>query len=165
MLALRVVDVKQFMGKLLLSNTFDQFLIWEAELFMANAVKISGKRNRFWYDDAEWEALEEKEYLKWLELRPMVYQMIKGNKTPLRMKLVLSLASNQVEKIAQLAKNAIPSDQIGGLLLQIHFEKEELSLITGVSLKSFQLGKTLEETWDDSMKQYLKHHEIAFEER
>ena len=56
-------------------------------------------------------------------------------------------------------------DQVGGLYLNIQYENGEMYCITGTSLQVFTMDKSLEREWDESVRQFLKKHGIAFEER
>jgi hypothetical protein len=46
----------------------------------------------------------------------------------------------------------------------VRYEKGNLYLITGTSIKTFTLDKSLEQVWDADMKTFLKHYEISAEE-
>ena len=48
--------------------------------------------------------------------------------------------------------------------MNLRFEKNEVHLVTGLSMKVFTLDKTLEHAWDQDMKTFLRMHEIAWEE-
>jgi len=53
---------------------------------------------------------------------------------------------------------------VGGLYLNVRFEKGELRIITGTAIKTFTLDKTLEQEWDIKVKAMLKEQGIIFEE-
>ena len=48
--------------------------------------------------------------------------------------------------------------------MNIRFQKQQLTLTTGISYRIFSVDKTLDNEWDRLVKQFLKQHEIAFEE-
>ena len=79
MLALQILEIKKFMGKLLAGEVFDNFLLVEIDVANYAAIHLSGRRNHAWYDDDEWAEIKEQEYMTWREVRPLVYQFIKGN--------------------------------------------------------------------------------------
>ena len=55
-------------------------------------------------------------------------------------------------------------EQVGGLFLNIHYENQHLSCVTGLSLNQFTLDKTLEREWDESIRTFLRKEELPFEE-
>lgn len=161
---MQVEEVKDFMGKLLAGEVFDNFLLVEMDVVHYASVHLSGRRNRAWYDDAEWEALKETEYMTWREMRPAAYQIIRGHRTPLSMKGVLMLSKENTARILEKNKLSFSVEEVGGLFLNIRFEGGKLQLVTGVSLKGFVPDKSLERQWDQDMQVFLRHHEIAAEE-
>lgn len=163
MIAIKILEVKHFMGQLLLQEVFDNFLVSELEIQTANLYKISGRLNKNWFDEEEREKLSNREDSYWKELKGLSYQIIKGNKTPQTMKLVFKLSKDNTQKVLERAGNLFSQEEVEGLFLNIHYEKEELVLVTGTSVRTFTLDKTLEHMWDENLKQFLKYHQIAFE--
>ena len=165
MLALQKKKKKKFMGKLLAGEVFDNFLLVEIDVANYAAIHLSGRRNHAWYDDDEWAEIKEQEYMTWREVRPLVYQFIKGKRTPLSMKGVLLLSKENTERI--LEKNHLPFtlEQVGGLFLNFRFEGGKLLLVTGTAMNGFIPDKSLEHQWDQDVKIFLKHYEIVAEEQ
>ena len=91
MLAFTVNDTKSFMNLLLKGDTFDAFSFRQGELTTFASFIIEGKRNMDFYTAEEQEAGLSR-YVHWEEMRPFVFQAIKGNKLPKSIKLVFSLA-------------------------------------------------------------------------
>lgn len=164
MIALKIAEVKNFMGQLLLQEIFDNFLVSEVEIQTANTFKINGRLNPSWFDETEKEQMGQKEYADWRNLKALIYQIIKGNRTPHLMKIVFQLSKENTDKIVKRAGSGFLPEDVGGLFLNIRYEKGELAVITGTSMKIFTLSKALEQEWDQNVKQFLKHYEIAFEE-
>lgn len=164
MISLKVVDVKAFMGKLLLQTVFDNFLVSEVEVNTANKINIQGALHTSFFSSDELEALEGRTYSTWGELRPVVYQLIKGNRTPLSFKIVFILSKRNTEHV--LTKNGLPFqyEDLGGLFLNVRFDSNGLYLLTGTSVRVFTLDKTLDLVWEKDVKTFLKYHEIACEE-
>lgn len=164
MIALQVADVRDFMNKLFLGEVFDNFLLSELEVANAATIQITGKRNQSWYGTEEWEDIRERSYVTWRELRPLAFQIIKGQRTPLSMKGVFLLSEENTARV--LERNGLPfkPEEVGGLYLNLRYDGKELKLVTGVSLKSFSTDKSLERQWDKDLRVFLKHHEIAVEE-
>lgn len=163
MVSLKVVDVKACMNKLLLQSVFDNFLVSEVEVNMANKYVIQGDINKSFLSNDEIEALDGREYSTWNELRPMVLQMMKGSRTPSSFKMVFVLSKSNT--IHVLEKSGLPFryEDIGGLFLNIRFDSNGLYFVTGTSIKVFTLDKSLDQVWDKDVKTFLKYHEIACE--
>ena len=81
MVAFKIVDVKDFMNKLLIGEVFDNFLLVSFEISSFAKVTIDGVRNEAWYEDSEGLG----RYLSWKELRNKVSLLVKGDRIPLAM--------------------------------------------------------------------------------
>lgn len=165
MRAYQIQDVKGFMSHLLLSNTFDRFLLAEASITTFNTFHIDGHLNKDYFSSAEeyeMEAADNLVYSRWEQVRPFCFSLIKGKKTPVGMKIIFSLAPLNVQKL--LLQNRLPltNEEVGGLFLNIRYDSQKLTVTTGTSLKTFSLDKTLEQLWDDMAGVFLKKHEIPF---
>ena len=90
--------------------------------------------------------------------------MIRGNKTPLSLKIVFQLPRDLTEKLMEGLSSRMSVEDIGGLYMNVRFEKDELHIITGTAIKSFTLDKTLEQEWDSKVKEILKYQGIVYEE-
>lgn len=162
MISLKVLDVKGFMSSLLIHTIFDEFLACEMELSTFVNFTIEGRLNRDWYSGEELEAKEE--YALWKDIKPFAYQMMKGNKTPSGFRIVLQYPPEQVSVLLEEGAVGIRQEEIAGLYLHMRFEHKELHLITGTSVKTFTLDKSLDHEWDRYVKEFLKKCGIAIEE-
>jgi len=164
MISLNILEVKQFMAKLLMNTTFDAYLLREMELQSYTNFKIVGQLNEDFFTKEELEEREEIEFVQWSDVRQTVYSIIKGNKTPLSLKIVFQLPSSKYEDLIRRAGGRLRMDEIGGLYMNVRFEKGTLHIITGVAIKTFTLDKTLEQEWDVEVKNLLRENEVIFEE-
>ena len=164
MISLKIIDIKAFMSSLLVQPIFDNFLLSELDIITFNHFNISGKLNTSWYNSDELELLQGRVYSKWSEIKPTAFNLIKGNKTPSSFKIVFLLSPENTSKILNKNGLSFKLEEINGLFLNIKFEHNILTLITGTSLRTFTMDKSLEHEWDANMKTFLKHYEIAFEE-
>ena len=162
MISLKVLDVKTFMSNILIHSTFDQFLMWEMDITTFNYFHISGKNNTDWHEEGE-EALQEA-YSYWKTIKPFACQVMKGQKTPQTFKIVLQLSREDTQKLIQDKKESYNIDDISGLFLNIKYDSNELHIITGTSLKTFTMDKSLDYEWDNYVKSFLKQYQIAIEE-
>ena len=78
MLAIKIKDVKLFMAKLLSADTFDTFLLEEAQIHTFNTFTIDGHQNREFYTKEELEDPEifPYEYSCWKEIKGICFILI-----------------------------------------------------------------------------------------
>lgn len=164
MISLNITEVKPFMAKLLMNTTFDLFLLHEMELATFTNFKITGQFNEDFFTKEELEERGDKRFILWSDVRQAAFSMIKGNKTPLSLKIVFQLPSDLCTEMVQRLGTKIRPEEVGGLYLNIRFEKGELHIITGTAIKTFTMDKTLEQEWDKEVKNILKNNGIGFEE-
>ncbi len=165
MLALQINEIKQFMSMLLTQDTFDRFLVTEIELQMSYGISLDGRRNMNFYKEEEKETIPKEQYMLWQEMRPIVYQLIKGNKTPLSFRIVLMLTKDNTRRVVEAIASAnFTQESVKGLFLNLSYDHEQLAVITGTSLTSFTLDKTMEREWDAYAKKFLKSKGIFFTE-
>jgi hypothetical protein len=164
MVSLKIIDVKAFMNSLLVQSVFDNFYISELEINTYNRFQISGKLNEEFYSTEEAENLNGRKYSFWSEVKPYAFSLVKGNKLPLSIKIVFLLSAVNTENVLKKSGLQIPVSDVNGLFLNVRYEKGNLYLITGTSLKTFTLDKSLDQVWDSDLKTFLKHYEIAAQE-
>ena len=164
MISLNITEVKPFMAKLLMNATFDSFSLREMELQTFTNFSMNGQFNEAFFTQEELEERGDRRAVQWCDVRQTVFSMIKGNKTPLSLKIVFQLSSDQCADLVQRSGGKLRLEEIGGLYLNIRFEKGDLHIITGTAIKTFTLDKTLEQEWDNEAKNILKTNGIPFEE-
>ncbi len=164
MIALNIVDVKDFMSKVLVKNTFDKFYLCDGEIETFTTFTFGGKLNTGYYSAQEQEALLGRRQPLWHELKPFAYQLIRGKKLPLSFKLVFALSGENLEWLLSHHQVKVALSDVGGLFLNIKYENKTVTCITGTSFKTFIMDKTLERLWDATTLQFMKQNEIAVEE-
>ena len=87
------LKAKNCMSHLLLKPTFDEFSLVEGSIVTFNKFTIDGFLQKDFYEEAP-----EKEYSDWRDLREFCFNIIKGKRTPLSFKFVLSLSKADFEK-------------------------------------------------------------------
>ena len=164
MIALQIEDIPAFTRKLFLGETFDSFLVREAEFSTFCTFSISGKVNQNYYNEEELEQERIEEYASWKKLRPLCFSLIKGKKLPEGFSIVLKMPPEAAERFIRSRMPEAPKDFAEGLYLHLRYANPKLSAVTGISLARFTLDKTLEREWDDSVKKFLTKNEIPFVE-
>lgn len=165
MVALQIQDIKNFMSKLLLSQTFDNFLLVEGSITTYNTFRIDGRVHKDFFTEEEIaeKQLNDREFSLWKELKPFCLELIKGKKTPLGFKFTFQLSKENTAKLlAASGITAIQPENVSGLLLNIRYDSNGLACITATNLNLFTLDKSLEHAWDDMVKRFLKQQEISF---
>lgn len=165
MVALQIQDIKNFMSKLLLSQTFDNFQIVEGSITTFNTFHIEGRIHKSFFTTEEMieQELENREFSLWKEVKPFCLELIKGKKTPLSFKFTFQLSKENTSKLLiSSGITSIQPENISGLLLNIRFDSGALCVITAANLNMFTLDKSLEHAWDDMVKRFLKQQEISF---
>lgn len=166
MLALNITDIKDFMNKLLIGNTFDNFSLIEASIVTFNTFTIDGKLQKDFFDTDTLESFREntQEYSDWHDLKSFCFSIIRGKRTPLSFKIVFRLPSKQVLKLLQNAAPDISPENIGGLYLNLQYKNKTLLCTTGVAFHSFVLDKRPEQVWDSMILDFLHQQKILFEQ-
>ena len=112
-------------------------------------------------DELREEGLFGHTYLPFSMQRPVLFDLIKGKKTPVFFKFTLFLSPLNFYERTQLPPD--PSDAISGFLLNLRFMHGELTASTGVSYRTFSTDKSLEHEWDRLVEIFLKNHNIVIE--
>lgn len=164
MLALRITNLKEFMNKLLLQDTFDRFLLSEAFITTYASFHIDGALHHDFFDPGEAEQMKAADIRQctWQKLRPFCFSIIKGRRTPLNFKIILQLSRDETALlIARSGISIIPEDVLG-LYVNCQYDGEKVTLTTGSSLRIFTLDKSLDNAWDQMLLQFLARHDIDF---
>lgn len=162
MISLKILEMNRFMGKLLKGENFDGFLLKDGFLRTSMEYRFQGRIFPDYFDTEEQEKHQE-EYTFWGEVKPFVFELVKGKRTPLAFSFTLLLAKNETTEL--LARRTVNvGEDSPSLFLQIRFEHGTGRIITGTARNTFTLDKSLDEAWDDEVKMRFKAMELAVEE-
>lgn len=164
MIALKIEDLKSFTAQLFVGETFDAWLVREANIVTFNSFTIDGRIRPGYYSEEETKANHIEEFSAWKTLRPFCYSLIKGKRLPESFQITLQLSQEENEKFLRRAKPDFLAEQLAALYLNIRYEKQEATCVTGTSLKVFTLDKQIEHEWDDTVRRYLKKLQIPYVE-
>ena len=114
------------------------------------------------FDTEEKETYTE-EYTYWGEVKPFIFELVKGKRTPLAFSFTLLLTKNDTMQLISRRQVNVGEDS-PSLFLQIRFEHGMGRIISGTARNVFTLDKSLDEAWDEELKQLLKSMELAVEE-
>ncbi len=157
MISLKVKDVNNFMHKLLISDTFDNFLLCDGEIAASCIITFNGRINQKFFDTDELTSLTD-DFVYWRNIKHIAYEAIKGNKVPSKMKIVFALSKTKYEETISKSGMHITSDEIGGLYIHILYEVGQIEVITGTSLNTFTMDKTLDGYWDKTVTSFFHQH-------
>lgn len=162
----KISALKDFMNKLLLSDTFDCFLLEEGTIVTANAFQIDGHIQKDFYTKEEQEdkTLRPFEFSQWKDIRSLCFQLIKGKRTPLSFKFVLLLFPNHMEKILEKGGFSDNGSLVKFFTLTVKYDGANATLITGLSTNTFLMDKTPEQLWDDAFRKFMDSRQISWDE-
>ena len=160
MIALEFPKVKESMAKLLLTETFDNFLFISAEVVTYNTFTIDGFLKKEFFEEGN---VPNREYALWKESRELCFSIIKGNRTPLRFSFVLGLSDENIERLLDNQDLPFALKDVRGLYLNIRFDGQHLICTTGTSMHTFTMDKSLEQAWDVMVEKFLKQKEMVYE--
>ena len=162
MISLKILEMNRFMGKLLKGENFDGFLLKEGFLRTSMEYRFQGRIFPDYFDTEEQKQHQE-EYTFWGEVKPFVFELVKGKRTPLAFSFTLLLTKNDTTEL--LARRSLNmGEDSPSLFLQIRFEHGTGRIITGTARNTFTLDKSLDEAWDEEVRMIFKAMELAVEE-
>lgn len=165
MIALQISSMKNFMNQLLVSDTFDIFLLEEAIISTSNTIIIDGHMNREFFAQ-EQDSVQSCPYdlALWSEKKNLCFHLIKGKRTPLFFKFVMHLKPEQADRILRKEGCGVDPSQIKALVLTIKYDGEKALLTTGSAYNTFLMTKEPDKVWDRNLAKYLAMKGIACEE-
>ncbi len=163
MIGLQLPDLKTATAHLFARPSFDYFLLKEAVITTSNTYIIDGGMKKDFFSQEELDAMRDTALMEWKAIRPVCFSLIKGTRLPLSFQIALALSRDNIQRLIQ--QNPVPfsMDEIGGLYLNFRYEKHGLTAISGTSLNTFSMNKSLEQLWDDTVRKLLRQLAIPFE--
>ena len=89
MLALRILDLKDFTAKLFIGEMFQHFSFVEASFTTFVTYTLDGQLHKEFFDS---EQCPDRTYCLWEDVQAQCFSMIRGKRTPLNFKIVLRVA-------------------------------------------------------------------------
>ena len=160
MIALTLTEVKECMGKLLLSELFDPFYFIEGEIVTFGKFSLDGYLNKDFFDK---EDVPEREYALWKDVREYCFSLIKGKRTPLSFKFILGLSDSNIEKLLSQQELDFKPQDVRGLYINLKYDGQNLLCTTGTSMNLFTMDKSLEQAWDKMIQKFFTQKGIAYE--
>ena len=95
-------------------------------------------------------------------MKPFCFSLIKGKRLPGSFKIVMQMPKEDTERFLSERKIPFTSNEVKGLYINIRYEEERLTCVTGTSVSVFTLDKTLDQEWDQAFKEFLKQNQIVY---
>ncbi len=149
MLSFSIPDTKSFMAMLLKGQVFDRFCLHTAQVTSYASFYIEGARQEAYYTAEEKEA-GISACCSWAEIKPTVFQLVRGERTPVSMKFTFTLPQEKLEQFPNAAS----------LCLNIVFREGKIHATTAVTQKLFSLDKHLDDAWDAWVDRFFKEQHI-----
>ena len=150
------LSAKSCMAHLLLKDTFDRFSFIEGEITTFNTFSIDGYLQKDFFDESP-----EQTYSHWKDVREFCLSIIRGKRTPLGFKIVLSLDAGDFKEFLSAHQiTAFRPEEIQGLYLNFQYNGSTLQCVSGISMKSFTMDKTLEREWDAHVEMFFRQLKI-----
>lgn len=148
-------NIKKFTSNLFVGNAFDEFLVTEASFSTLTNITIDGHMNKEFMGEAELALPDKDKVIAWRTLKPLCYNIIKGQKVPLRFKIIFMMPTEVVLKFLDDEGLDVEPVEINALFLNVKFEENSLTCTTGTSMKIFTLDKSLEDAWECTVMRFL----------
>lgn len=176
-----IQDIRIFMQQLLIGETFDSFSVAKAELrtwctfivdgeipevFRQESSPAGETPGTFRQEGSPAGEDVQHAYVPWSRLRPHFLELIRGKEKPLSLRLVFRLADRNIPVFLRSAGLTFGPDDINGLFLNVNYShgegQEQITCVTGLSLKMFTLDKSAEHAWDEMCEKLLRRAGIPF---
>lgn len=169
MTAFQITSMKNFMNHLLVSESFDIFLLEEAVIGTANTFTIDGHVNKDFFSgenvngENDKTAEELPEFRPWNELKGLCFDLIKGKLTPLFFRFTLQLKPELAAALLKKENCDVAPEQVKALVLNIRYDGTKAVLTTATAYHTFLLSKEPDAIWDRAVAKYLDREGIAYE--
>lgn len=164
MISLTIKDIKQFMNKLLISDTFDGFCVSEADIATGCTYSVNGRINSSFFTSEEISSMPSSVYITWKAIRPFAFSIIKGSRVPEFLKITFAMPDNIVSEIIENNSLNYDPETINGLFLNIKYSNDTVTMTTASSLSIFTLDHSLDEAFEKYIISFLIESDISYEE-
>ncbi len=164
MKALEMDDLRAATSALFVKETFDAWLIREAQIITFNTFTIDGHIRQGYYSEEELEEKQVEEFSYWRQIKPFCYELMKGKKLPESFHITLQPAPDEEAVFLSQAGTDLKEEDISGLYLNFRYENSKLRVVTGTSAVVFLPDRRLDQAWDEYAEDYLKEQGLFFTE-
>ena len=168
MIAVRIPETRKFMSDLLSRDVFDTFLLGEAQITTYTTFRIDGTWHPDYFEEAgrnasgqdgagggEMSAPGRPQEPVWRRIRPIVFDIVRGQHSPVSFRIVLKLSDRAIFGVLKSSGSSFTPDQVDGLFMNITYQNKEVTCTSGTSIKTFTLDKSLDHAWDEMMLKFF----------
>lgn len=165
MLILQITNVKEFMHKLLCTDTFDHFLLSEATIKGNGSYVVDGRPVAGFYTREEEEELGicGLPFLPFSLLRENCFLLIRGSRTPAAFQFVFQLTPDNLARTLQAGGSGLTLQDISAACLTIRFQDGMLTCTAGISYRSFITDHTFDREWDALVQRFFNSRSISYQ--
>lgn len=153
------LDTKKCMSSLLLKDSFHHFFFIKGEITTFGTFTMDGYLHQEFFEESP-----ARKYALWQDCQGYCLSLIKGRRTPLHFRFILSLSDSGTARLLSRQQLDFRPEQVQGLFLNFLFDGTRLTCTTGVSVSVFTLDKALDHAWDSWVRSFFAGLEIPFEE-
>ncbi len=139
-----IIDSGILVRKLLKDVEFDSWKFIQSKIQKNITYEIDGQNIREYYGSKDID-----EYVSWVDVKPIIYEIIKGQKLPISMTIVLKLENEDVDKSF-------------GRVINIKYLNNEMRVISAFSYSTFSLDRSEESKWDKYIQDLFDRLEIKY---
>ena len=175
MIALKILDIKNFTAGFLTGTWLDSYELAEASITTFCTMSIDGTRQKDFFGDGGEEAeTSDGDAVRagrtslpltpWRDIKPICFAFIRGKKLPLGFKFVFFFPHEQLPSFLDHYNVDMEPGSVRGLCMNLRYDSGGLILTTGTSVSQFTMDRTLDHTWDTYVRAWLRYHRVAAEE-
>ncbi len=153
------------MNKFLSTDSFDQFLLETAQVRMSVVWTCDGHMNKAFFSNEEWEdpAVRPYSLSTWKNIRPHIYELIRGKKAPSAFTFILQLKPEIGTQLLMRGNASSLTDAVNAFVLTVRFDNQGLTLRNGVSFSTFLPDRSADQIWDHYILDFLDRREISYD--
>ena len=104
------------------------------------------------------------EYSQWKDMKGICFQLIKGNKVPTFMKIILHKKPEEAYTLLEEGGALEVAEVLKAFVVTVKYDANGLLLTTGTSFSTFIMDKSADLLWDNAFRKFLTVQGIDFEE-
>lgn len=160
MITLLADDTRRFMQCLIKTDAFDNFLLYSLSIDTLYNTSVDGEINQDYLSSDEKEINEGQRYIKFTDVKGMLKDLLKQSRTPTAMKIIFSMNQKSTEDIQRRTLGESAVLPVQGFLLNVTFDGEKVKVTTGTNYAQFTLDKSIEQSFDQMIRQFFKKNEL-----
>lgn len=160
MISLVAEETRSFMNCLIKTDAFDRFLIHNFSIDTLYNLSIDGTINSEYLSSDEKEIYEDQNYIPYSEIKPILTNILKQSHTPTGLKITFILNPKSTEEIQRRIVGDTEALPVNGFLINLVFDGEKVRVTTGTNYAQFTLDKSVEQSFDQMIRQFFKKNEV-----